>query len=156
MILRTKETFRKVFLQRIHVVVISFLFLFLSCKNKDEEIGKPDPYILTENHISEDCGAYQMRFKDGKYIFNFALSGTCKKIKSEDYIKEYSRYLNFYNDSLVNRRGYILLQYYGINTNIKYFQESIINITKRNFKTHVSLVESDDKHFTIKVGDIPL
>jgi hypothetical protein len=139
-----------------NTIIISVLFLFLSCRNKVEEIGKPDPYILTENHISEDCGAYQMRFKDGKYIFNFALSGTCKKIKAEDYIKEYSRYLNFYNDSLVNRRGYILLQYYGIHTNIKDFQYSIINITKRNLKTHVSLVEFDDKQFTIKVGDIPL
>lgn len=115
MILHAQETFCKVFFQRIHLLVISFLFLFLSCKNKDEEIGRPDPYILTENRISEDCGAYQMLFKDGKYIFN-ALSGTCKKIKSEDYIKEYSRYLNFYNDSLVKRRGYILLQYCGINT----------------------------------------
>lgn len=136
-----------------YTIVIAVLFLLLSCKNKDEEIGRPDPYILTEKNISEDCSAYQMRFKDGKYIFNFALSGTCKKIKAEDYVKEYSRYLKFYNDSLVIRKGYILIQYYGIHSDIKKIQDSIINMTKRNFKTNVSLVESDDGFFMIKVGN---
>lgn len=136
-----------------YTIIITFLFLLLSCKNKDEEIGRPDPYMLTEKNISEDCSAYQMRFKDGKYILNFALSGTCKKIKAEDYIKEYSRYLNLYNDSLFVRRGYILIQFYGINTNIKDFQDSVINITKRNFKTKVSLVESDENFFMVKVGN---
>jgi len=136
-----------------YTLIITALFLLLSCKNKDEEIGRPDPYILTEKNISEDCSAYQMRFKDGKYIFNFALSGTCKKIKAEDYVKEYSRYLKFYNDSLVLRKGYILIQYYGIHSDIKDFQDSIINITKRNFKTNVSLVVSDDGFFMVKVGD---
>ncbi|MFH7004875.1 hypothetical protein [Flavobacterium bizetiae] len=136
-----------------YTIIIAALFLLLSCKNKDEEIGRPDPYILTEKNISEDCSAYQMRFKDGKYIFNFALSGTCKKIKAEDYVKEYSRYLKFYNDSLVLRKGYILIQYYGIHSDIKDFQNSIINITKRNFKTKVSLVESDSDFFIIKVGN---
>lgn len=129
------------------------LFLLLSCKNKDEEIGRPDHYILTEKNISEDCNAYQMLFKDGKYIFNFALSGTCKKINIEDYLKEYSRYLNFYNDSLVNRRGYILLQFYGIHTNIKDFQDSIIKVTKRNFTPNVSLVKSDNEFFILRVGN---
>ena len=137
-----------------YTIVIAVLFLLLSCKNKDEEIGRPDPYILTEKNISEDCSAYQMRFKDGKYIFNFALSGTCKKIIAEDYVKEYSRYLKFYNDSLVLRKGYILIQYYGIHSDIKDFQDSILNITKRNFKTHISLVDFDDEYFTIKVGDV--
>jgi len=125
----------------------------LSCKNKDEEIGRPDPYTLTEKNISEDCSAYQMRFKKGEYIFNFALSGTCKKVKAEDYVKEYSRNLKFYNDSLVLRKGYILIQYYGIHSDIKDFQDSMINITKRKFKTKVSLVESDDGFFIVKVGN---
>lgn len=136
-----------------YIITITVLFLLLSCKNKDDEIGRPDPYILTEKNISEDCSAYQMRFKKGEYILNFALSGTCKKIKSEDYIKEYSRYLNLYKDSLLVRKGYILIKYYGININIKDFQDSVINITKRNFKTKVSLVESDSDFFMIKVGN---
>lgn len=136
-----------------YTIIITSLFLLLSCKNKDDEIGRPDPYILTEKNISEDCSAYQMRFKKGEYILNFALSGTCKKIKAEDYIKEYSRYLNLYNDSLFVRKGYILIKYYGINSNIKDFQDSVINITKRNFKTKVSLVESDSGFFMIKVGN---
>ena len=136
-----------------YTLIITALFLLLSCKNKDEEIGRPDPYILTEKNISEDCSAYQMRFKKGDYILNFALSGTCKKVKAEDYVKEYSRYLKFYNDSLVLRKGYILIQYYGIHSDIKDFQDSMINITKRKFKTKVSLVESDDGFFIVKVGN---
>jgi hypothetical protein len=132
--------------------IIIIVLFFLSFKNYDEEIGRPDPYILTEKHISEDCSAYQMRFKDGKYIFNFALSGTCKKLKFDDYTQEYSRYLSVYNDSLLIRKGYILLHFYGLGTDNRKLQDSVINITKRNFKTNVSLVESDDGFFMIKVG----
>ncbi|MEN2402532.1 hypothetical protein GKZ90_0022265 [Flavobacterium sp. MC2016-06] len=136
--------------------IIIIVLLFSSCKNRDEEIGRPDPYTLTERDISEDCSAFQMRFKDGKYILNFALSGTCQNLKVEYYIKEYSRYLNFYHDSLKNRRGYIMLKYHRnsfLNTNIRDLQDSIINITKSNFKTNVSLIESDDNYFMIKVGN---
>lgn len=136
-----------------YTIIITILLFFLSCKNRNEEIGRPDPYILTENHISEDCSAYQMHFKKGEYMFNFALSGTCKKIKAEDYTKEYSRYLSLYKDSLLVNRGYILLQYYGIDTDVSKFQESIIDITKRNFKTNISLVESGNEFFKLKVGN---
>ena len=139
-----------------YTLIITALFLLLSCKNRDEEIGRLDPYILTEKNISEDCSAYQMRFKKGDYILNFALSGTCKKLKFEEYIQEYSRYLNHYQDSLLVRKGYIMLKYHShnfLNINIKDFQDSIINVTKRNFKTNVSLVESDDGFFIVKVGD---
>ena len=97
-----------------------------------------------------------MRFKKGDYILNFALSGTCKKLKFEEYIQEYSRYLNQYQDSLLVRKGYIMLKYHShnfLNINIKDFQDSIINVTKRNFKTNVSLVVSDDGFFMVKVGD---
>ncbi|MBE8723359.1 hypothetical protein [Flavobacterium hungaricum] len=134
---------------------IFFLLLLtlLSCKNNDDEIGRPDPYILTENHISEDCSAFQMRFDKGDYILNFALSGTCPKLKPEEYTKEYSRYLKVYNDSLPLRKGFILVQYYGFNSNIKTFQDSIIQITKRNFKTNVSLVEENNDFFMIQVGN---
>lgn len=119
-----------------YTLIITALFLLLSCKNKDEEIGRPDPYILTEKNISEDCSAYQMRFKKGHYILNFALSGTCKKLKFEEYIQEYSRYLNQYQDSLLVRKGYIMLKYHShnfLNINIKDFQDSIINVTKKKF-----------------------
>ena len=134
--------------------IITILFLFLSCKSKDDEIGRPDSYILTEKHISKDCSAFQMNFKEGKYILNFALSGTCKELKVENYTKEYSSYLTHYKDSLFVKKGYILLQYYGLNTSIKDFQDSIIHITKKKFKTDdVSLVEEDDFFFRIQVGN---
>ncbi|MFD1602126.1 hypothetical protein ACFSJW_19275 [Flavobacterium artemisiae] len=134
-------------------VIVTLLFLCLSCKNKEDEIGRPDPYILTENHISEDCSAFQMRFDKGDYILNFALTGTCPKLKPEEYTKEYSRYLKVYNDSLSLRKGFILIKYHGFNTNIKRFQDSIIQITKRNFKTNVSLIEEENEFFMIQVGN---
>lgn len=135
------------------IVIITVLFLLLSCKKDDNEIGRPDPYILTENHFSEDCSAFQMRFDKGDYILNFALTGTCPKLKPEEYTKEYSRYLKVYNDSLPLRKGFILVKYHGFNSNIKTFQDAIIQITKRNFKTNVSLVEEDNDFFMIQVGN---
>ncbi|AWK04515.1 hypothetical protein HYN56_09835 [Flavobacterium crocinum] len=133
--------------------MIIVLFSIVSCKNKDQNIGVADSYMLTEKHISEDCSAYQMRFKKGDYMFNFALSGTCKKLTMKDYTNEYSMYLDLYKDSLIVKKGSILIQYYGIEGDTKKFQDSIIAITKRNFKTNVSVVESGNEFFRIKVDN---
>ncbi|MFH7004876.1 hypothetical protein [Flavobacterium bizetiae] len=138
-----------------YTIIIVVLFLLLSCKNKDEEIGRPDSYILTEKDISQDCSAFQMRFKKGEYILNFALSGTCENLKVEEYTHEYSRYLNHYHDSLSIRKGYIMLKYYKHNfldTNIKDLQDSILKITRKSFKDKVLLSEADENSFIIKVG----
>ena len=139
-----------------YIILTMVLFLFVSCKNNDEEIGRPDPYILTERDISEDCGAFQMRFKHGDCILNFALSGPCEQLKTEEYINEYSEYLQKYQDSLLVKKGFILLQYHSHNfadTTIKNLQDSIINITKKSFKTNVSLKESGKGYFEINVGN---
>ena len=128
------------------------LFLLLSCKNQDEEIGKPDSYILTENYILEDCNIYQMRFMDGEYIFKFSLAGKCKSLSNDLYIKEYSQYLASCQDSLLNRRGYIILDFFQAHNN-QDLTDSIIKITRRNFKTAVSLSETTENSFTIKVYD---
>jgi len=135
-----------------YTAMVTILFLVLSCKNKDEEIGKPDSYILTENYISEDCNIYQMRFKDGEYIFKFSLAGKCKSLNNDLYIKEYSQYLTSCHDSLIDRRGYIILDYFQGNNN-DVLTDSIIKITRRNFKTAVSLLETNENSFTIKVYD---
>ena len=99
---------------------------------------------------------FQMRFKHGDYILNFALSGPCEQLKTEEYINEYSGYLQKYQDSFLVKKGFILIKYHGLNfadTNIKNLQDSVINITKRSFKANVSLVEYDDNYFKIKVGN---
>ncbi len=132
--------------------LIGFLLCFLiSCKNQNADIGKPENYILTERNVSHDCNIYQMRFKEGDYIFKFSLSGTCKCLSAENYIKEYSRYLHSCQDSLINRRGYIIFDYYDINEN-NVLPNTIMNITKKHFKTFVSLSEIDKNTFTLKVG----
>jgi hypothetical protein len=135
-----------------YTLIIMILFLLLSCKNKEDEIGRPDPYILTEKNISEDCNAYQMLFKDGEYIFKFSLAGKCKSLNNDLYIKEYSQYLASCQDSLLNKRGYIILDFFQVNNN-EDLTDSIIKITKRKFKTAVSLSETNKNSFTIKVFD---
>jgi hypothetical protein len=135
-----------------HTLTVFLLFLLIACKNQNLEIGKPENYILTEKDISKDCNIYQMRFKEGEYIFKFSLAGSCKSLNADNYIKEYSRYLYTYQDSLMSRRGYIIFDYYGINDK-NVLQDSIMNITKKHFKTFVTLSEVDNNGFTIKVFD---
>lgn len=132
--------------------MLAILFLVLSCRNKDEEIGRPDSYILTENYISEDCNIYQMRFMDGEYIFKFSLAGKCKSLSNDLYIKEYSKYLKSCHDSLLKRRGYIILDFFKANNN-EDLTDSIIKITKRDFKAAISLSETNENSFTIKIYD---
>ena len=134
-------------------LIFFLLFSLISCEKKSIEIGKPENYTLTERDFSKDCNIYQMRFKDGKYIFKFSLAGSCKSLNTENYIKEYSMYLNLYQDSLVTRRGYILLDYNGIDNDTNVLKDSVINITKRYFKTFVSLSKVDETSFEIKVYD---
>jgi len=129
------------------------LFCLVACKKKSIEIGKPENYTLTERDFSNDCNIYQMRFKDGKYIFKFSLAGSCKSLNTENYLKEYSMYLNLHQDSLVTRRGYIVLDYNGNDNDINVLKDSVINITKRYFKTFVSLSKVDETGFEIKVYD---
>jgi hypothetical protein len=133
---------------------IIILLLFLSCKNKDNEIGKPEKYILSEKEISEDCSVYQMKFYKGEYIFRFALSGACKKISIENYIKEYSEYLFNNHDSLVNKRGLIIIEHNELNkNNKKKIQDSIIGITEKYFKRNIFLYEKDESSFILKVSE---
>ena len=135
---------------------ISFIFLALlagCCTVEDSEIGKPEKYILTETIISEDCNAYQIRYFEGKNIFRFSLSGTCKQLTMDNYIKGYSDYLSLNQDSLVAKRGYIIFDYYSFKDTNNVLVDSIIEITKRKFNTFVSLSEIEKNSFTIKIFD---
>jgi hypothetical protein len=135
-----------------HTTIVGAFVFLLSCVSKnDDEIGKPEVYTLTERKMSEDCNAYLMGFWKGGYILRFALAGSCKCLTREEYIQEYSRSLNCYWDSLANRRGYIIFDYYFANSDA--LQDSIINITRRKFKAFVFLSEVDKNSFTIKVSD---
>lgn len=125
-------------------------FVFLSCKHNDQEIGKPENYTLSEKNVSEDCNVYQMRFYKGEYIFRFALAGPCKNLSLKSYLSEYSDYLSRNSDSLVNKRGLIIIEYYELNKNE--IQDSILDITKKSFKTDVSLYETEDSRFVLKVS----
>ncbi|REC59814.1 hypothetical protein DRF65_24105 [Chryseobacterium pennae] len=134
------------------ILILCFLLL-LSCRKKDKEIDYPENYILTEKAISKDCHAFQMRFNEGDFILNFSLSGYCHDIKMNDYIKEYSKYLNQYRSRFKVREGYINFNYYGIKET-KVLQDSIIEITARSFKSPVFLSESSEKNFVIKVSPL--
>lgn len=130
--------------------IIIIVFFVLACKHSDDEIGKSENYILSERKISKDCNAYQMRFDKGEYIFRFALSGPCKKLSLKNYIKEYSGYLYSNHDRLVNKKGLIIIEHNELNN--KDIQDSILYITKKNFKADVFLYETDEKSFVLKVS----
>lgn len=130
---------------------ILLVILFLSCK-KQEGIGLPENYVLTEKSISEDCNIFQMRFKEGKYLLKYSLAGSCKELTTEAYIREYISYLEKNYDSLAHKKGYVIFDYYGVeNSNI--LQDSIIKITKRKFNTEVLLTEVDKNTFTLNISD---
>lgn len=121
---------------------IIFLFVvFMSCKKQDN-IGQPESYILTERNISEDCNAFQLKFKEGKYLLKFSLAGSCKKLTPKQYIQEYVSYLDKNYDSLIHKDGYVIFDYYGLD-NSKTIRDSIIKITKRKFNAEVSLTENN-------------
>ncbi|MDQ6473109.1 hypothetical protein RB619_20915 [Flavobacterium sp. LHD-80] len=125
-------------------------FVLLSCKHSNQEIRKPDNYTLSEKNVSEDCNVYQMRFYKEEYIFRFALTGPCKNLSLKSYLSEYSDYLSRNGDSLINKRGLIIIEYYELNK--KEVQDSILHITKKSFKTDVSLYETEDNRFVLKVS----
>jgi hypothetical protein len=135
---------------------INFIFLILlagCCTVGDSEIGKPEKYILTEINISEDCNAYQIRYYEGKNIFRFSLSGTCKQLTMDNYIKGYSDYLSLNQDSLVFKRGHVIFDYYSFKDTNNVLVDSIIEITKREFNSYVSLSEIEENSFTLKIFD---
>ena len=86
-------------------------------------------------------------------MFSFALSGPCKELTMEAYIQAYSDYLSHYRDSLLIRKGYIKLDYYSFTDTCNVLVDSIIDITKRNLKTSVTLSDIEEGYIKIKVGD---
>lgn len=133
--------------------IILLLMTGACCSVKDSEIGKPENYFSTEREISEDCTGYQIKYYSGKNIFRFSLSGACKNLTMESFLQEYTYYLSTYRDSLADKRGFIIVDYYSISNENNVLVDSIIGITKRNFETYVALSEIDDNGFTIKVFD---
>ena len=135
-----------------YIIIITIILLVpLSCKHTDNEIGKLENYILTEREVAKDCNVYQMLFKDGNYIFRFSLAGSCKNLSIINYTKEYSTYLNKYRDSLINRRGLIIFDKTKFNDSNNELENSILTISKKYFKTNVTIIESDKNSFIIKV-----
>ena len=126
------------------------LLVFLSCRPSDQEIGKPENYTLSERKFSEDCSVYQMRFYKGEYILRFALAGPCKNLPLRSYLDEYSAYLSRNDNSLSNKRGLIILEYNQFNK--KDIQDAVMAITRRSFKTDVSLYETEQNRFVLKVS----
>ncbi|MBB4805898.1 hypothetical protein HNP38_001170 [Chryseobacterium defluvii] len=124
------------------------LFAIIACKKYDDEIGIPENYILTENRISNDCVFFQMRFTKGDYILKYSLSGSCKNLKEEAYLKSYSIYIDSNYDNLKNKKGYIMIDHYKV-SDIELFQRKIIWITKKKLDSSVSLFESNENSFTL-------
>ncbi|WBV59506.1 hypothetical protein PFY12_10605 [Chryseobacterium camelliae] len=128
-----------------------FLILFLSCKKQDA-IGLPENYVLTEKSISKDCNVFQMRFKEGKYLLKYSLAGSCEGLTAETYIREYISYLEKNYDSLAHKKGYLIFDYYRMKDSM-ILKDSIVKITERKFNTTVLLAEEHKNTFTLSISD---
>lgn len=133
------------------IITTIIVFFALSCKHKDNEIGKVENYILTEKDIDKECNVYQMLFKEGDYIFRFSLAGKCKNLKKENYIREYSIYLEKYRNQLINRRGFIIFDKREFNKDNDSLCDSILAVSKNYFKARVFITENNKTSFTIKI-----
>lgn len=127
---------------------IVLLFIALSCKKNDENIGVPENYILTEKKVFDDCTFFQMMFTEGEYILKYSLAGSCKDLTTEKYLMEYSLYIEKNYNNLKYKKGYIVIDYYKVD-NLEYFQDSIIDITENKLNSNVSLYESNRNSFTL-------
>ena len=133
--------------------ILSGCFSVSDSEISDSGIGTPENYLLTEKNISNDCRAYQIRYHKGDNMFRFSLSGTCKDLSMSDYLDEYSKFLQSYKDSLIVKRGYIIFDYYNFSDTSNVFVDSLLKITRQNFKTNVGLLEVGENSFTLKVFD---
>ena len=133
-------------------VITMLLFSAVACKKQDDGIGTPENYILTENSISDDCAFFQMRFTKGEYILKYSLSGPCKNLKEEEYLKNYTVYMANNCNNLKNKRGYIIIDHYEV-SDIVFFQRQIIQITKKRLGSSVSLTESGENSFTMMLSN---
>ncbi|SHF11009.1 hypothetical protein SAMN05444408_1099 [Chryseobacterium takakiae] len=131
--------------------IIIILFSTIQCKKYNDDFGKSENYILTENRISNDCTLFQMRFSEGDYLLKYSLSGSCKSLKEEVYLRNYSNYLDLDYEHLKDKSGYIILDHYEI-ADIKAFQNQIIQITEKRFGSSVSLFENSKNSFTLKLS----
>jgi hypothetical protein len=71
----------------------------------------------------------------------------------DNYIKGYSDYLSLNQDSLVFKRGHVIFDYYSFKDTNNVLVDSIIEITKREFNSYVSLSEIEENSFTLKIFD---
>ncbi|KFF23159.1 MULTISPECIES: hypothetical protein [Chryseobacterium] len=135
---------------RLNFIIFGIVIIFsiIQCKKYDDEIGKSENYFLTENRISDDCMFFQMRFSKGDYILKYSLSGSCKNLKNEVYLRNYSNYVDINYNNLKNKTGYIIIDHYEV-ANIESFQQEIIRITEKKLGSSVSLFESSENSFTL-------
>ncbi|MGJ8661629.1 MAG: hypothetical protein ACSHXL_06300 [Bacteroidota bacterium] len=134
-----------------YLIFISLITVGCSVK-KDENLGKPDNYVVYETEKTDDCSIYQMIFKNGDYLFRFALSGACKEINQEKYLENYDRFLNE-NDSILKKKGKLLFEFYNISNESDELLTEIIEATKLKFKTYVTIEKISEDRFTLRVFD---
>jgi hypothetical protein len=132
--------------------IYSVVLIFMSCNNNDS-IHNPDTYESMESHIYSDCAIYKMVFYEGDHIFNFALAGACKDLTQGDYLDDYKKFLNENYRNICNRRGLVTFEYYFLfEKGNNDFINSIIQITKKNFNSNVSLVDVKNQKCSLKIG----
>ena len=141
-------------MKKIAVLLFGICYLIYSCSNKHTQDSPKDSYYFADSNIAEDCNIYKMIFK-GKsdYIFRYAMAGKCEKLTLEAYESDYEKFLNDYKDSLLDKRGDIIFEYYSFSDSSNVLIDDITSISKKFFKTNVGLKEVRDNKFIISVFD---
>lgn len=91
-------------------------------------------------------------FYDGGNLFRFAESGSCLELNQFDYLEAYAIFLNR-NNSLFNRKGTMVFEFYPFVDTSNIVLDSIIYITQNAFKTNISIKELKNDGFVLEIVD---
>lgn len=91
-------------------------------------------------------------FYDGGNLFRFAESGSCSELNQFDYLEAFAIFLNR-NNSLFNRKGTMVFEFYPFVDTSNIVLDSIIYITQNAFKTNISIKELKNDGFVLEIVD---
>jgi len=131
----------------INAIAVFLLSLILFSCNSDP-VEQESDWEFADYYISDDCNIYKILLYNEEYVFVFTLAGPCSELSDKEFIEEYERFY-LATDSLPERKGKVVIEYYeGMNKNDT-IVNSIIEITKRMTHHNVVLCSKDTDAFEI-------
>lgn len=98
------------------ILIFIFVVLFSGCDsfNKESKTGSMQSYDLVELYHSNDndCSIYTMNFNGSGTIIRYALSGPCRNLSIDTYLKEFNLFYSKYTSEYGCRKGLIQIEFY--------------------------------------------